>query len=389
MVTLANAYIVFDLSGSVAVTALIAACWSLPPLVLPGVATSLVNRFGAPRTFVARYLASALLSVIPVVLEVTGHLAPGPLLIWCLLMSTIAGLFSPSMMIVKKMLAPRATLTRFNASVTRNFALTSIVGILISGAVFAAAGPLWIYVFNAASYVLPALAVIPLLGVSLSPDAPRQRFRGVFGLLFRRRDLYAACAFTGLGVLIGGYAVTLPAIAQSIGTSPSILAILQVAAVMGGLLTGSALRLLRGRIGWGPIQRASFVVMGVGVLALAWVSQLGAGATVTLVLCVIAIAPIGFALSIDAAILNAAVHLWTPEESQAVFFTYYALIPLIAWPVGQGVIGVISDRASVSLALASLGVSTLVLVAVAPRFRLRMRTEFDKMSRAEEPPTRG
>ena len=92
-------------------------------------------------------------------------------------------------------------------------------------------------------------------------------------------------------------------------------------------------------------------------------------------------------MSIDAAILNAAVHLWTPEESQAVFFTYYALIPLIAWPVGQGVIGVISDRASVSLALASLGVSTLVLVAVASRFRLRV--EFDKMSRAEEPPTRG
>ena len=383
MVTLANAYIVFDLSGSVAVTALIAACWSLPPLVLPGVATSLVNRFGAPRTFVVRYLASAALSVIPVVLEVTGHLTPGPLLIWCLLMSTTAGLFSPSMMIVKKMLAPRATLTRFNANVTRNFALTSIVGILVSGAVFAAAGPLWIYVFNAASYVLPALAVIPLLGVGLSPDAPRQRFRGVFGLLYRRRDLYAACAFTGLGVLIGGYAVTLPAIARSIGTSPSILAILQV----GGLLTGSALRLLRGRIGWGPIQRASFVVMAVGVLALAWVSQLGAGATVTLVLCVIAIAPIGFALSIDAAILNAAVHLWTPEESQAVFFTYYALIPLIAWPVGQGVIGVISDRASVSLALASLGVSTLVLVAVASRFRLR--AEFDKMSRAEEPPTAG
>ena len=387
MVTLANAYIVFDLSGSVAVTALIAACWSLPPLVLPGVATSLVNRFGAPRTFVARYLASALLSVIPVVLEVTGHLATGPLLIWCLLMSTTAGLFSPAMMIVKKMLAPRATLTRFNATVTRNFALTSIVGILISGAVFAAAGPLWIYIFNAISYVLPALAVIPLLASGPSSDLPRQRFRSVFGLLFgshRRRDLYAACAFTGLGGLIGGYAVTLPAIARSIGTSPAILAVLQVAAVMGGLLTGSAMRLLRGRIGWGPIQRASFAVMGVGVLALAWVSQLGAGATVTLVLCVIAIAPIGFAVSVDAAILNAAVHLWTPEESQAVFFTYYALIPLIAWPVGQGVIGVISDRASVSLALASLGVATLVLVAVGPR--LRLRTEFDEMSRAEELP---
>jgi len=48
------------------------------------------------------------------------------------------------------------------------------------------------------------------------------------------------------------------------------------------------------------------------------------------------------------------------------------------------VIGVISDRASVSLALASLGVATLVLVAVGPR--LRLRTEFDEMSRAEELP---
>jgi hypothetical protein len=108
MVTLANAYIVFDLSRSVAVTALIAACWSLPRLVLPGVATSLVNRFGAPRTFLVRYLASAALSVIPVVLVITGHLGTVPLLIWCLLMSTTAGLFSPSAMIVKRMLAPRA-----------------------------------------------------------------------------------------------------------------------------------------------------------------------------------------------------------------------------------------------------------------------------------------
>ena len=390
MVTLANAYIVFDLSRSVAVTALIAACWSLPPLVLPGVATSLVNRFGAPRTFVVRYLASAALSVIPVVLVITEHLGTVPLLIWCLLMSTTVGLFSPSAMIVKRMLAPRATLTRFNATVTRNIALTSIVGILVSGAVFATAGPLWIYVFNAVSYVLPALAVIPLLGAGLSPDAPRQRFRSVVGLLFgprRRRDLYAACAFTGLGVLIGGYAVTLPAIARSISTSPVVLAILQVAAVGGGLLTGGALRYLRGRVGWGPIQRASFAVMGVGVLALAWASRLDAGPTLTLMLCVIAIAPIGLALSLDEAILNAAVHLWTPEDSQAAFFTYFALIPLIAGPVGQGVIGVVADRASVSLALASLGVSTLILVAVAPRFRLR--AEFDEMSRAEERPTTG
>jgi MFS family permease len=387
MVALANAYIVFDRSRSVAVTALIAVCWSLPPLVLPGVATSLVNRFGAPRTFIARYLASAVLSVIPAVLVVTGHLGTVPLLVWCLLMSTSAGLFSPSAMIVKRMLAPRVMLPEFNAAVARNMALTAIVGIGGGGVVFATIGPLWIYVFNAVSFVLPALAVIPLLRNELFADVPRQRFRSVFGLLFgsrRRRDLYAACAFTGLGIFIGGYTVTLPAIARSIGTSPVVLAVLQVAAVIGGLLTGSALRYLRGRIGWGPIQRASFAVMGLGVLALAWAGQLGAGPAVTLVLCVVAIAPIGFALSLDTAILNAAVHLWTPEESQAVFFTYFALIPLIAGPVGQGVVGVIADRASVSVALAALGVFTLVLVALAPY--LRLRAEFDEMSRAEETP---
>lgn len=387
MVWLASSYIVFDQSRSVGVTALISACWSVPPLVLPGVATRIVNRFGGPKTFLARYLASAVLAVIPVVLVLTGNLTTTALLLWSLLMSTSQGLFSPSATIVKRMLAPRAKVADFNAGVARNSALASAIGCLLGGAILAGLGPLWIFVFNAISYVPLAFSVYPLLRKAVAPGLARQRFRSVVGLLFGaggRRDLHAACQFTGMGILIGGYTVTLPAIARTIGTSPSLLSLLQVAAVLGGLLTVQAIRLLQGRVQWGRVQRACFAVMAIGLLLVALASRTHTPPALTLTVAVTAILAIGFALNLDQTILNAMVQLWTPEESQSVFFTYYALIPLLVEPLSQAMIGVLADWSSVSVALTVLGGVTMTMVAVGPH--LKMRAAFDAMSDADQPP---
>ena len=387
MVWLASSYIIFDQSRSVAVTALISASWSLPPLLLPGVATALVNRFGGPRTFMARYLASAVLAVIPVILVLTGHLGTTSLLLWSLLMSTSAGLFSPSATIVKTMLAPRSMSSDFNADVARAAALASVLGTLLGGVVLTAFGPLWIFVFNSISYLAPALSVVPLLRTAVPHALTRERFRSIIGLLFgpsARRDLHAACIFTSVGILIGGYTVTLPAIARSVGTSPNLLALLQIAAAFGGLLTVRAIRLLHGRVQWGTVQRGCLAAMGIGVLVVAWASRIRDEPALTLALSTVAVLAIGFAFNLDQTILNSAVQLSTPKESQAVFFTYYALIPLVVEPASQAVIGVVADRWSVSVALAILGVLTLMLVTLGPH--LQIRTAFDTMSDADNPP---
>lgn len=388
MVTLANTYIVFDRSHSVGVTALLQVCWCVPPLLLPAVASSLVNRFGGPKTFMARYVASAVIALVPVFLVITGHLDTGPLLVWCLLMSLNWGLFSPSTTVVKQMLVPRSMVSEFNADFTRNTALASVLGILLGGALLGTVGPLWIYLFNALSYVAPVFSVIPLLRNPLPAGLAHQPFHSVAGLLFgphARHDLHAACLFTSMGFLVGGYTVTLPAIARVAGTSPNLLALLQVAAALGGLLTVRAIRFLHGRVQWGRVQRDCFVAMAIGVLVVAWANRMHSAPVLMLALSAAAIVVVGFAINLDQTILNAMVQLWTPKESQAVFFTYYALLPLVVVPVSQTLIGVLADRSSVSVALAVLGVLTLVMVAVGPH--LRMRAAFDEMSNAAQPPT--
>ena len=390
MASLTSTYLIFDQSHSVSITALITACWSLPPLLLPITATYLVNRFGGPRTFMARYLSSAMIALIPIALAITGHLTTVALLTWSLMMSTSSGLFSPSATIVKRMLAPGLLAPDFNAAATRNAALASVLGILLGGVTLATLGPVWVYGFNALSYIPLAFTAIPLLGNAVSSEVTRQPFLRAFPLLFGphgRRDLHAVFIFTSIGFLISGYTVTLPAVARSVGSSPGYLALLQVSAVLGGLFTVTAIRYLRGKVRWGHMQRGCLATMGLGVLALGWASHLDGRPTLTLALCAVVIAPIGFAFNLDQALLNALVQLFTPEDSQGVMFTYYALIPLVMSPISQGIIGVLADRTSVSAALTALGVLTMTLVMIGPH--LKMRAAFDTMGTAFDTMTAG
>ena len=209
----------------------------------------------------------------------------------------------------------------------------------------------------------------------------KRRFRDALSLLYgpnARRDLLSACRFTSLNMAIGGYTITLPAIARSVSTHVGILSILQATALVGGISTVAVMRWLPQRMRWGRVQRGCFLAVGLSVLLLAWSAESGNGPAVTLVVGILAILPLGFALSLDRVILSALVQMRTPPQSRAEFFTYYALIPMVAVPVGQMVIGALADQTSVSVALAAVAAVTLVLVALGPR--LRQRAGFDELT---------
>jgi len=390
MVGLANAHIVYDQTRSVVVTALIAVCGSLPPLMLPAVSTALAQRFGGPRTYIARYALSAVVAVVPVVLLMTGHLGTVTLLIWTAAMSAIAGLFMPSGSLVQRMLAPPELLPELTATAGRNAALAAVIGILGGGLMYETVGAVWIYAINAFSFIPLVISVIPLLGNEEPAEAARHRFSSVWSLLYGPEaslGLRAACRFTVLSLALGGYTVALPAIAGTGRGSAGVLSLLQAAAVAGGLVTAVVTHRVHGRVPWGRVQRGCFVAIGVGVLVLAWASRAGIGSAATVLVCIVAIIPVGLALKLDQTILLALVQMATPASSRAVFFTYYGLIPMVAVPLGQMAIGVIADRLSVSIALATVAALTLALVAIGPR--LPMRAAFDELSRAENPPPVG
>jgi len=387
MATLANIHIVYSQTRSVVVTALVAVSGSLPPLLLPALSTSLAQRFGGPRTYITRYVLSTVIAFVPVVLLTTGHLSTVTVLMWTTAMSSIAGLFIPAASLVQRMLAPEALLPEFTAAGGRNAAIAGVIGILGGGVLYETVGPIWLYAINAISYFPLIFPAIPLLGKAEKAEASRHRFSSIWGLLYgpgAHLGLRAACRFTFLSMALGGYTVVLPAIAGTGRGSAGILSLLQAAAVVGGLVTATVTSRLHGRMPWGRVQRGCFFVIGVGMLVLAWASRPALGHYATVVVCIVAIIPVGLVLNLDQTILMALVRMATPGPSRVVFFTYYGLIPMVAVPFGQLVIGAIADFFSVSVALSFAAVLTLTLVALGPR--LHLRAAFDQLGNAAGPP---
>ena len=385
MVGLATSYIVYEQTGSVSITGLIAVCWGIPPVLLASPATRLAARLGGPDSFVIRYLLSAVVTLVPAVLAVVGDLGTVTLLLWNLALGTVAGLFSPSSDLVRRMLAPPRLQHQFNSAVMRNWALSTVIGIAVGGVVLAAVGPAALFFFDVASYVLIALPVIALRGKP-QPENPahRARFRDAFTVLRSRHDLRAACVFVVANFAVGSFVVTLPAIARQIDTDPRVLAALQAGAVVGGIVVTVVVRWLDGRVPWGRVQRVCFLVAGAGLVALAVASQMDGSAGRIFAVCMVAVVLVGFARILDGSILNASVQASAPDHGRAAFFTLFALLGTITVPLAQEIIGLVADTTSVSISLGILGGAALVLFIVRPR--LGLREDFDRLSINTETP---
>ncbi len=386
MVTLASTYIIYNQTKSLSATALIVVCLNLPAIIFPGWATKLANRWGGPVIYVVNNVAYGLALFIPAILASTGALTTVNLLACYLLFGIILGLSSPSTGLVRQIIAPPGQLTEFNGAATRSISIATAIGLLIGGAVFGALGPAWIY-FIAGITALPlAICIIPVIKrAPVEPDVTNGHFMDAFAVRRTRPEIRAAFYFTGFCFLVGAYSVTFPAIAASIGANAGILSLLQVAAVIGGLFVVMAVKRIHGRVGWGAAQRVCFLIAGIGILVLAWINHRGASPTVTLIIAIVAIIPIGFALNLDASILNGLVQMATPRENRTSVLTYYALIPMVAIPVGQEVLGAVSDAWSVGGALLLLGGITLLLLTVGPQRKIR--PAFDLLNDAESAPS--
>jgi len=255
MVSIVTAYIVYQQSGSVAVSGLIVVCSSLPALLLPAPATAIARRWGGPKDYIFSRIAIGLVGFFPVVLSMTGHLTTASLLLWFLVTGILYALSGPATGLVRAMLAAPGQVPEFNGALAKASASGTIIGLLAGGAIFAAIGSTWVFVIGAVVSVFEALSVFGLLGRAPHKIGPRERFREAIAIRRSDRSVRVICMFSAWCFLIGGYSVTLPAIAALIGTSPMILSVLQTAAVVGGLLVGWAIHSAHGSIPWGRVHR--------------------------------------------------------------------------------------------------------------------------------------
>lgn len=141
MAWLATSYVVYANSGSVAISALVTVVSSVPSLFLGGAATSLSGKYSAAKLYICGGVALGIVGFVPVFFSLAGELGTRNLLLWYLLIGIITGLTAPAGAMVTRFLAPADAVPEFNASITKAKAISSVIGLLLGGAIYAALGP--------------------------------------------------------------------------------------------------------------------------------------------------------------------------------------------------------------------------------------------------------
>ena len=365
MVGLTSSFLIYQQTKRASDVALIIVLSNIPSLLLPTVATRLAQRWGGPKLYLAVWGTYYSLGLVPFALGLTVHLSAGTLLLWYLLLGVVQGLGSPTAGLVRTEISPAGGSSEFNGAAVRAMAVATMIGILVGGGALALVGPAWIYLLSALSGCPLVLSVVPLLKtVAVDRSAAPASFSVAREVQRTNPEIRAAFRFGLVIFLLSGYAVTLPAIAAKIGHRAMILSSLQAAAVLGGLFVVAGVRFIHRRTTWLKVQRACVIIIGVAILYLGWVALRDHQPLWYLATAVVAIIPLGFALNLDTSILNAAVQVAAPQESRTPVLTAFALIPMIALPLSEVIIGGVADLVSPSFALLLVGCLTLLLVLI-------------------------
>jgi len=378
MVALIGSFFVYHQTHSVSAVALIVVFTNVPGLCLPAVATRLANRWGGARLYCTSWGLFYLLSLIPFVVGLTGHLTASILLAWFLLEGIVLGLGGPSSGMVRTFLTPSGRSAEFNAKSTRCIAVGTVIGILIATPISSVFGVSWIFFFNFLVGMPLVVSVLPLMepmakarAIMLADAEGQPGFAGFFKVRRNRPEIRADFRYTLIVFLLSGYAVTLPAVADGISHRSAVLSLLQAAAVVGGILVVTAIRFVHGRYTWVRVQRTCLIVISAGILFLGWDAHRTHHTSWELTAVILTIVPLGFALNLDSSILNALIQVAAPKAERASVLAAYALIPMVAIPLSQILISALSDLISVSFALILIGTGMLIVIFLPRQWAMR------------------
>jgi MFS family permease len=381
---IATAFVAYDRSRSVVVTAVITVASGIPIILLAAPASTLVQRLGAARVFVVTGIGLGLLALVPVGLSVAGRLDAASLFWWQLASGVVAGLGGPANPLLVRHLADPDAIPEFNARIGRSASVSAITGLLIGGAVVSSVGETWAYALNAASY-LPAIVLVATFMSRLPPrrHAPR-RLRDGLRTVTTVPGLKAAFAGAAvLNLLATPVISTFPALAKSVDDGANALAMLLAAYAAGGLFVATAVKWLHGRESWAIVGRWSLLVSGIGLAALGVAVAFGGGKGVVLAITLVALLPTGLAVAIDSTMLSSLVQLGAPEDDRGPVLAAYGTLASFVAPIGGLAIGVLADSISVSFAVIMSGV-LLVVASVLTRI-MGMFRAIDDLDHPELP----
>ena len=288
-------YVALQLGGSVAALGVIGFLSTIPNLILGLPAGPLTDRFDARKLVLALQTANMALSALLAVLFATGSLTIAEMGVLAVLGGSLGTLAFPAFHAMLATTVPREDLESAVAINSLLLQCARFIGPAIAGVLLATAGPTWVFVVNAASFlgVIVAVALLPIPGArsTQAREALGKAITTGFRYVLGSRSISSMLALT---VLTGLFAVAplqfmLPALVRFTlragpGTLGALTSIIGLGSLLGaGLLLGLSARPNKGE----PIVVAylvtalALVVVGVSKSGALWLALAVTGLTRT------------------------------------------------------------------------------------------------------------
>jgi MFS family permease len=368
--SVAQAWLVYRLTGSSVWLGLVAVCQQVPVVALASVGGSLADRYRRRTILVATQSAAMVLAFALAALALTGTVRLAHVIVLAVLSGIVSAIDIPTRQSFVIEIAGRDALMPAIAINSSMSMCAASLGPVLAGFGVDAFGEGWCFFANGASFAAVIAGLVAMRALPAPPAAAaRESFAARVGVGFRfvRQDarvralfaLLAITAFAGLP-----YGTLLPVFAADVfGGHARALGALTAATGVGALLGAIALAVRRSSSDASRWVRASCAVLGVLLVGFALSHQLW--------LSLLLLVPCGAATMIQVSATNTLVQMATPDALRGRVMAIWAMILMGFAPLGALLASWI---ASVAAPRTPLAIGGVVCVLAAARFS-RARTE--------------
>jgi MFS family permease len=358
MQSLAQAWLVYRLTGSAVQLGMVGFCGQIPVFLFAAVGGTVADRFNRHRIIVGTQISAMVLASILTVLTLTGHVQVWHVFILASLLGVVNAFDIPARQAFIVEMVGKEDLMNAIAVNSSMFNGARILGPAVAGTLVAAIGEGWCFFANATSYlaVIAGLLLMKLVSHKAAPPpgSTLGHYAEGFRYVAQTRPIRALLLLLGLVSLTGmPYAVLMPIFADRIlhGGSQG-LGVLMGAAGAGALL--GALRLavrreVRGLGRWVPLAAAGFGISLI-LFSLSRTFWLSAALLV----------PVGFAMMTQMASTNTLLQTLVPDRLRGRVMAVYSMMFMGMAPFGALLAGLLADRLGAPGTVAAGGAVCLV-----------------------------
>lgn len=374
MQNVAQAWLVYRLTGSPALMGTVAFLWQFPILVLAPVGGALADRLDRVRILLVTQSLQLANAALLAALALAGRATVAELMA----LVTVSGIVSAFDMPARQALVPRLVAReQLSNAVALNsslYNLASLVGPLVAGVVVARLGEGWCFAFNAASFI-PAILVLATLGLPVRRGGAAGSVLGNAGAglayIWRTRPVRLLLSMIGVTSFAATpYFVLMPIVADKVlGGGPSMLGLLMACTGGGSFVACLVLAARRDLAGIAGMIGAAGLGFAVAMLLFALSSQVWLSA--------LALAAAGFGWSTVLASANAVVQGLVPDEFRGRVMAGNGMMAVGTPPVAS----LLAGWAAASIGVAwTLALSGLLSGAAAGLFLRGVRGIGEKVS---------